>query len=135
MVRQQQNSKGASQRQLRVGETIRHALAEIFTRVDITDPALKGQHITVTEVKASPDLRHATVYIWPLASDDAKTIVSALKRHQRFLRGELARRVDLRYMPNLIFQLDTSFDEAARIEAILDTTRNTPVSASDPASE
>lgn len=122
------SGKAPSQRQLRVGEIIRHALAEIFARVDISDPALKKQYITVSEVKASPDLRHATVYFWPLGSGDPVSIASALKRHQRFLRGELARRVDLKYMPELVFQLDTSFDEAERIDALLRSTRTPPAS-------
>jgi ribosome-binding factor A len=122
------SGKTPSQRQLRVGEMIRHALAEIFSRVDISDPALKHQFITVSEVKASPDLRHATVFIWPLGSGDPTAVAGALKRHQRFLRGELARRVDLKYMPELVFQLDTSFDEAERIDALLRSNRTPPAS-------
>ncbi len=122
------DGKAPSQRQLRVGEMIRHALAEIFTRVDISDPALEQQHITVSEVKTSPDMRHATVFIWPLGGGDPHAIAGALKRHQRFLRGELARRVDLKYMPELVFQLDTSYDEAERIDALLRSTRTPPAS-------
>jgi ribosome-binding factor A len=117
------SGKAPSQRQLRVGEMIRHALAEVFTRVDINDPALNKQHITVSEVKTSPDLRHATVFIWPLGNGDPATVAGALKRHQRFLRGELARRVELKYVPELVFQLDTSFDEAERIDTLLRSTR------------
>lgn len=105
---------------------IRHALADVFAREDITDPDLKPQFIIVTEVKPSPDLRHVTIYIRPLGNDEPAPIVAALKRHQRFLRGELARRVDLKYMPDLVFRLDTSFDEAARIDALLRSTRVTP---------
>ena len=118
MTRQQ--AKGPSQRQLRVGEMLRHALAEILTRADISDPELEGRYITVTEVKTSPDLRHATVYARPFGSEeDGAGIVKALNRHTRFLRGELARRVDLKYMPDLTFRLDESFDEAERIDALL----------------
>jgi ribosome-binding factor A len=118
MVRQQ--VKGPSQRQLRVGEMLRHALAEIFTRADIADPDLQGRYITVTEVKVSPDLRHATVYCRPFGSDDDGTdIIKALSRHLRFLRGEVARRVDLKFMPDLAFRLDETFDEAERIDALL----------------
>jgi ribosome-binding factor A len=112
--------KAPSQRQLRVGEMVRHALAEILTRVDIADPELEGRYITVTEVKCSPDLRHATVFARPFGTDDnGPAIIKALNRHQRYLRGELARRVDLKYMPDLTFRLDESFDEAERIDALL----------------
>ncbi|MEJ2117417.1 MAG: 30S ribosome-binding factor RbfA [Alphaproteobacteria bacterium] len=124
----QHSGKAPSQRQLRVGEIIRHALAEVFSRVDIDDPVLKKQFITVSEVKASPDLRHATVFIWPLGGDDPKAVASALKRHQRFLRGELARRVELKYMPELVFQLDNSYDEAERIDTLLRSTHTPPAS-------
>lgn len=116
-----QQAKGPSQRQLRVGEMIRHAIAEVLSRSEISDPALDGKIVTITEVKLSPDLRHATVYARPLGDEggDAQEIVSALGRHQRYLRGELARRVDLKYMPDLTFRLDESFDEAERIDALL----------------
>jgi ribosome-binding factor A len=120
MVRQQQEAKGPSQRQLRVGEMVRHSLAGILTRTDIADPDLEGRYITVTEVKCSPDLRHATVFIRPFGIDDnGPVIVKALNRHTRFLRGVLARQVDLKYMPDLTFRLDESFDEAERIDALL----------------
>jgi ribosome-binding factor A len=115
-----QPGKGPSQRQLRVGEMVRHALAEVLTRTDIADPELEGRYITVTEVKLSPDLRHATVFARPFGvDDDGPTIIKALNRHARFLRGELSRRVDLKYMPDLTFRLDESFDEANRIDALL----------------
>ena len=118
MARQQ--PKGSSQRQLRVGEMLRHALAEILTRTDIADPDLAGRYITVSEVKVSPDLRHATVYARPFgAGEDGAGMVKALNRHQRFLRGELAHRVDLKFMPDLVFRLDETFDEAERIDALL----------------
>ncbi len=118
MVRHQ--AKGPSQRQLRVGEILRHALAEILARGDVADPELEGRSITVTEVKVSPDLRHATVFARPFASGEAGGgIVAALSRHQRFLRGELAKRVDLKFMPDLAFRLDETFDEAERIDALL----------------
>jgi ribosome-binding factor A len=118
MVRQQ--AKGPSQRQLRVGEMLRHALADILTRVDIADPELEGRYITVTEVKLSPDLRHATVYARPFGNDeDGSGIIKALNRHQRYLRGELGHRVDLKFTPDLTFRLDETFDEAERIDALL----------------
>ncbi len=111
--------KGATQRQLRVGEMIRHALAGILLRGDIADPDLGRQSVTVTEVKLSPDLRHATVYVRPFGAGDAATLVAALQRHHRFLRGELAKQVELKYMPDLVFRIDESFDEAERIDALL----------------
>lgn len=115
-----QPSKGPSQRQLRVGEMVRHALAEILTRTDIADPELEGRYITVTEVKLSPDLRHATVYARPFGlEENGPVLIKALGRHARFLRGELSRRVDLKYMPDLTFRLDETFDEAERIDALL----------------
>jgi ribosome-binding factor A len=115
----QQAPKGPSQRQLRVGEMIRHALADLLLRGEIADPELDKQKVTVTEVRLSPDLRNATVYIVPFGGGDAKAVRSVLAKHQRFLRGELAKRVDLKYMPNLLFQIDQTFDEAERIDAIL----------------
>jgi ribosome-binding factor A len=114
-----QQGKPPSVRQLRVGETIRHALADILARGDLEDEALKGKHITVTEVKLSPDLRHATVYALPFGGDEGGVVIKALGRHARFLRGELSRRVDLKYMPDLTFRPDESFDEADRIDALL----------------
>lgn len=114
-----QAGRGATQRQLRVGEMIRHALAAILQRGDIADPDITRQPITVTEVKLSPDLRHATVYVRPLGEGDPAAIVAALKRHHRFLRGELAKCVDMKFMPDLVFRIDETFDEAARIDALL----------------
>jgi ribosome-binding factor A len=119
MVRQPQ-AKGPSQRQLRVGEMLRHALAGILTRSDIADPELEGRYITVTEVKLSPDLRHATVFARPFGTDeDGPALLQALNRHQRYLRGELGHRVALKFTPDLTFRLDESFDEAERIDALL----------------
>ena len=115
----QQSGKSASQRQLRVGETVRHALAEMLVREMIADPVLTGGHVTVTEAKMSPDLRHATVYVRPFAAGDGAALLAALKRHHRFLRGELAKHVDLKFMPDLVFRIDPSFDEADRIDALL----------------
>jgi ribosome-binding factor A len=115
-----QQGKGPTQRQLRVGEMVRHALADILTRTEIADPELEGRYITVTEAKTSPDLRHAVIFVRPFGTDeDGPAIVKALNRHQRFLRGELARRVDLKFSPDLTFRLDESFDEAERIDALL----------------
>jgi len=122
-----QHVKGPSQRQLRVGELMRHALAETLGRGEVVDPALEGRLITITEVRLSPDLRHATVYARPFGEGETAELIRALNRNARFLRGELARRVDLKYMPDLNFRLDESFDEAERINALLrspDVTRD-----------
>jgi ribosome-binding factor A len=115
----QQSAKGPSQRQLRVGEMIRHAFADILMRTEIADPEFDGHGITITEVKVSPDLRNATVFCLPFGEGAPKAVRDALVKHQRFLRGELAKRLDLKYMPNLSFQIDETFDHAERIDTIL----------------
>jgi ribosome-binding factor A len=111
---------GPSQRQLRAGELMRHALAEIFRIEEIEDPDLAGETLTVAEVRMSPDLQNATVFISALGggknSDD---LARALNRHQRFLRGELARRVALKYIPSLVFRGDHALDTAGRIDELL----------------
>ncbi len=112
-------AKTPSQRQLRVGEVLRHALAEIFCEEDIRDPDLEGISVTVTEVRPSPDLRHASAFVEPLGGGNADIIVKALNRHRGFLRGELGHRITLKFTPELRFLEDTSFAEAAHIEAIL----------------
>ncbi len=114
------SGKAPSQRQLRVGEEIRHILADMVARAEFRDPDLAGQSITVTEVRVSPDLRNATVYVTPLAGD-AKTVVPALQRAAGFLRGQLASALKLRYTPSLKFEHDESFDQAQRIGAVLQT--------------
>ena len=110
---------GAGQRPLRVGEEMRHALAQIFLRGDMHDPALQGVSLTVTEVRVSPDLKHATAYVMPLGGRDAADAMAGLKRAASFLRMELARMVKLRVAPTLTFALDQSFDEASRVEELL----------------
>jgi ribosome-binding factor A len=112
---------GPSQRQLRVGELIRHALAEMLSRGDIHDPVIEGHMITVPEVRMSPDLRLATVYVMPLGGKDEKEVVAALERNKKFLRGEIAHRVNLKFAPEIRFRVDERFDEAERIEKILRT--------------
>jgi ribosome-binding factor A len=114
-----QGQKGPNQRQLRVGEMIRHAFAEILARSEIADPDFDGHNVTITEVRVSPDLRNATVYALPFGNGSAAALKAALSRHQRYLRGELAKRVDLKYMPTLSFEIDETFDEAERVDAIL----------------
>ncbi|HMN86581.1 MAG TPA: 30S ribosome-binding factor RbfA [Bauldia sp.] len=108
-----------SQRALRVGELIRHALAEILQRGEVHDPDIEGAVITVPEVRVTPDLKLATAFVMPLGGRGGDDLVAALERHKRFLRGEVAHRVNLRYAPELRFRLDTSFDEGARIDALL----------------
>ncbi len=112
-------SSTPGQRGLRVGELIRHALAESLQRGDIHDPAFEGVIITVPEVRMSPDLKNATVFIVPLGGKDGDAIIKAFDRNSKYLRGVIAKKVNLRYAPTLRFRLDESFDEGARIDALL----------------
>ena len=112
------SGKAPSQRQLRVGEEIRHALSEILRRAHFRDPVLAEASVTVTEARVSPDLRNATVFVMPLGGD-IEPVVEALNRASAFLRGQLADAVRLKYMPKLNFVHDESFDEANRIDALL----------------
>ena len=114
-----QPGHGPSQRQLRVGEMLRHALSEILREREIRDPDLESVSVTVTQVKPSPDMRHATVFVQPLGGKNADAIVEALNRHRGFLRGELGHAIELKFTPELRFVEDTSFAEAQRIEQIL----------------
>jgi len=107
------------QRQLRVGETLRKALSEVLMRAPVEDPDLSGVTVTVSQVTMSPDLRHATAFVMPLGGSEQNQVVAALERHRKFIRGELARRVTLKYMPTMTFKLDETFDEAERIERLL----------------
>ncbi|WP_114860365.1 30S ribosome-binding factor RbfA [Azospirillum brasilense] len=111
--------KPPSQRQLRVGEEIRHALADLFRRGDFHDPELADLNVTVTEVRISPDLRNATVFVTPLGGGAMDETLTALRRAAPFLRGQVARAVNLRHAPTLSFEADTSFDYAGRIDDIL----------------
>lgn len=108
-----------SQRQLRVSEVLRKALSEILLRTETADPELDGVAITVSEVRVSPDLRNATAYVLPLGGVNEAAVIAALQRNQRFLRGELARRVTLKYIPALSFEADASFEESARVDSLL----------------
>ncbi len=107
------------QRQLRVGEEIRHALAAVIERGDLRDPALRGRAITVTEVRVSPDLRHATAFVLPLGGADTVAVVKALGHAAPYLRGEVARAINLRLAPVIVFAADASFDTAARVATVL----------------
>jgi ribosome-binding factor A len=111
--------KAPTQRQLRVGEELRHALADLFRRADFHDPELMNLNITVTEVRLSPDLKAATVFIMPLGGGDADGVLGALRRAAPFLRGQVARSVKLRHVPTLSFMADQSFEYAGRINTIL----------------
>ena len=106
-------------RPLRVGEELRHALAHIFEQGRLHDPVLMGLALTVTEVRVSPDLKNATAYVMPLAGSHAGEAMEALKRASGFLRRELAQMVELRVVPTIGFALDTSFEHASRIDALL----------------
>ena len=123
MARHQQrdHSGNASQRQLRVGELVRHALADMLTRGEVHDPVLEGHLITVPEVRMTPDLRLATVYVMPLGGRDQADVLAALERNKKFLRGEIAHRVNLKFAPDIRFRADDRFEEAERIEKLLRT--------------
>jgi ribosome-binding factor A len=114
-------SSGPSPRQLRVGELVRHALADMLARGEVHDPVIEGHMITVPEVAMTADLRLATIYVMPLGGRDAKPVVEALERNKKFLRGEIARRINLKFAPDIRFRFDERFDEAERIEKILRT--------------
>ncbi|HKA66221.1 MAG TPA: 30S ribosome-binding factor RbfA [Methyloceanibacter sp.] len=115
----QREGRAPSQRQLKVGETIRHALAEIFTRGEIIDEVLDQYSLTVPEVRMTPDLKLATVFVLPLGGEGAEDAVKRLDKHKRFLRGELARRLSLKFMPEIRFKIDTSFASSKRIDELL----------------
>ena len=122
---------GPSQRQLRAGELIRHALVEVLREVEIHDPALKGVSVTVTEVRLSPDLKHATCFVEPLGAGlegtDLAThideIIKALNSHAKFLRGALGRHIDMKFTPDLRFRHDESFDTASHMDRLFNDPR------------
>ena len=115
------SAAGGSQRQLRVGETVRHAVADILVDGSVHDADLEGHIITVPEVRMSPDLKLATIYVMPLGGRDTEIVIAALERNKKFLRGEVARRVNLKFAPDVRFRVDERFDEAERIEKLLRT--------------
>jgi ribosome-binding factor A len=112
-------ARAPSQRQLRVGELIRHAIAELLTRGEIMDEDVNRMMITIPEVRVSPDLRNATVYITPLGGGDRRAAEKAMERNGRFIRGQVARKINLRFAPELVFRYDDRFDESAHIDEIL----------------
>jgi len=119
MARKKKSSAPAGQRQLRVGEEMRHALSEILREHHLADPDLAGRIITVTEVRISPDLRNATAFVLPLGGADTAKVVEALNRAAGYFRGELGRSVKMQFTPTLRFRADETFEEASRIEKLL----------------
>ena len=109
---------GPSQRQLRAGELVRHALVEVLREEEIADEAMRGVSVTVTEVRMSPDLRHAVVFVEPLGGGHADPVVQALNRHARFLRGRLGRHIELKFTPDLRFVHDESFRAAEKMDRL-----------------
>jgi len=110
------SAPGGSQRQLRVGELVRHVMAEMLTRGDVHDPVIEGHLITVPEVRMTADLRLATIYVMPMGGRDAEEVVAAFERHKKFLRAEIAHRINLKFAPDIRFRVDERFAEAERID-------------------
>ena len=115
------SAKGPSQRMLRIGELIRHKIAEMLTRGDIHDDVIAGHSITIPEVRISPDMKIATVYVMPLGGKDIKPVIDALTRHKKYIRTQVAQTLNLRYAPDLRFREDETFEEATRIDRLLDS--------------
>jgi ribosome-binding factor A len=112
-------ASGPSQRQLRAGELVRHALVDILREEEIEDPALKGVSVTISEVRMSPDLKHAVAFVEPLGGAHAREVVDALNRVARFLRGRLGQAIDMRFTPDIKFVHDESFDAAEKVNRLL----------------
>ena len=104
---------------LRVAELIRHSVADMLARHEVNDPVLETHVVTVPKVCMSPDLKLATVFIMPLGGKDSKDVIAALDRHRKFLRGEVARRINMKFAPDIRFKIDDSFDNSAHIDALL----------------
>ena len=121
MSRIHQQGGAPSQRMLRVGELIRHALSELLSRGALNDPVLDGQIVTVPGVRMSPDLKLATAFVMPLGGRDVAPVLEALERNRKVLRTEVAHRVAMKFAPDLRFKVDDSFDYGAKIDALLDT--------------
>jgi ribosome-binding factor A len=118
-MRQNETQEARSVRLLRVGEQVRHALSEILMRGDVHDEVLASHLVSITEVRMSPDLRHATVFVKPLLGTDEDEVLRALKRNVRYLRGEVSRRVNTKYAADLKFLPDESFDTGSHIDQLL----------------
>jgi len=110
-----------SQRMLRVAELIRHSMAELLARGDVLDPVLEAHVVTVPRVRMSPDLKLATIFVMPLGGENGAEVIAALERNKKFLRGEVSRKINLKFAPELRFRMDESFDNAAKIDALLNS--------------
>ena len=119
MARHNETPEGRSVRLLRVGEQVRHALSDILMRGDVHDATLASHSVSITEVRMSPDLRHATAFVMPLLGGDAESVLKALRTNTAFLQSEVARRVNTKYAARLKFLLDESFEEGSHIDALL----------------
>jgi len=119
MPRHTESSEGRSVRLLRVGEQVRHVLADILMRGDVHDDTLASHPVSVTEVRMSPDLRHATAFVMPLLGADTEAVLKALRTNTAYLQGEVARRVNMKYAARLKFLIDESFDTGSHIDALL----------------
>jgi ribosome-binding factor A len=118
-MRRNETPEGRSVRLLRVGEQVRHALSDVLMRGDVHDEVLASHSVSITEVRMSPDLRHATVFVKPLLGADEDEVLKALKRNVRYLKGEVAHRVNTKYAAELKFLADESFDEGSHIDRLL----------------
>ena len=125
MVRQQTTPEQHSVRVLKVGERVRHVLSELLTRQEVHDDTLSGHSVSVTEVRMTPDLRNATVYVKPLLGVDEDKIITALRQNTAYFQREVAKRLGLKFAARLKFKADESFDEADRIEKLLSDPRVT----------
>lgn len=121
MSRSHQKGGEPSQRMLRVGELVRHAMSELLTRGELNDPVLDTHVVTVPRVKMSPDLKLATVYVMPLGGGDSQPVLAALDRHRKFLRGEVARKINLKFAPDVRFRIDDTFENASKIDRLLNS--------------
>ena len=119
MAKAHHQASGSSQRMLRVGEVVRHVVADVLSRGMIQDPVLDGHVITVPEVRMSPDLKLATVFVMPLGGKDMQPVLAALEKHKKAVRTELAHKVNLRFAPDVRFKADESFEKSSRIDALL----------------
>lgn len=118
-MRRNETPEGKSVRLLRVGEQVRHALSDILTRGDVHDEVLASHMVSVTEVRMSPDLKHATVFVKPLLGTDEDAVIKALRTNTAYLQSEVARRVNTKYAAKLKFLPDESFDEGSHIDELL----------------
>lgn len=115
------SAKAPTQRMLRIGELIRHRIAELLVRGDIHDDVIASHSITIPEVRISHDMKLATIYVMPLGGEDMKPVIDALERNKKYIRAQVAQTLNLRYAPDLRFREDQTFEEATRIDRLLDS--------------